>query len=670
MPSSSRSSSSFSRFSDASMLATSEPGQRHPHVVERFGQVDGRLPAELDHDPRVARTGFVVDDVGDALDVEGFKVKPVGSVEIGAHGLRVAVDHHRPPTALLQCPGRVHGAVVEFDSLSYPDRPRSDHDRRFAGFPIGLVLRLVGRIEIRRHRGEFGRAGVHQLVDRQDSEPLAQRAHPVGQVVSQLGDHRIREPEPLGVPEERGVEGFLKQPQFHCDQVFELGDEEPVDGAQVKYLLDAAPAPQRRQDRPQALVVGMADGPVQYLAIAPGGVLPQHRAAADLQRTKRLADGPFDAAFDRHHLAGRLHLGPQRAVGGREFVERPARDLGDHVVQRRLERGRGFAGDRVGQFVEAESNRDLGRNARDRVAGSLGGQRRRAAHARVHLDHPVLERIRVQGQLDVAAPGDVQGVDDLQRRAAQELVLLVREGLARGENDRVPGMHPHRVEVLHVADGHAGPGRIAHDLVFDLFPAGEVLLDQHLSDRGGIDPLRHQFVEAARVLGDPAPGAAQGVGRPDDQRKAQTFGDRTSLADGVGDVGPGDRLIDAQHQAPKQVPVLCLPDRRDRRAQQSDAVALQDPGFLHLAGQVEPGLPAQRGQQSVGPLAPDDPLDHLHRERFDVDHVGHVLVGHDRGRIGIDQDGRDPFLADRFAGLGAGVVELGRLPDHDRGRSR
>ena len=60
------------------------------------------------------------------------------------------------------------------------------------------------------------------------------------------------------------------------------------------------------------------------------------------------------------------------------------------------------------------------------------------------------------------------------------------------------------------------------------------------------------------------------------------------------------------------------------------------------------------------------PLDHLDGQRLDVDDVGHAVVGHDRGRIGVDQDRLDALLAQRAAGLGAGVVELGRLADDDR----
>ena len=45
--------------------------------------------------------------------------------------------------------------------------------------------------------------------------------------------------------------------------------------------------------------------------------------------------------------------------------------------------------------------------------------------------------------------------------------------------------------------------------------------------------------------------------------------------------------------------------------------------------------------------------------------VGDALVGHDGGGVGIDQHGFDAFLAEGFAGLGAGVVKFGGLTDDD-----
>jgi hypothetical protein len=57
---------------------------------------------------------------------------------------------------------------------------------------------------------------------------------------------------------------------------------------------------------------------------------------------------------------------------------------------------------------------------------------------------------------------------------------------------------------------------------------------------------------------------------------------------------------------------------------------------------------------------------HLPGDGLDVGHIGHVRVGHDGRRVAVDQDDAVALLAQRLAGLGAGVVELAGLADDDR----
>jgi hypothetical protein len=71
------------------------------------------------------------------------------------------------------------------------------------------------------------------------------------------------------------------------------------------------------------------------------------------------------------------------------------------------------------------------------------------------------------------------------------------------------------------------------------------------------------------------------------------------------------------------------------------------------------------GIQGVGPLAGDDVGHRPPMDRLDVDGVGHVGVGHDRGRVGVHQNHPVTLLPQRLAGLRAGIVELAGLTDHD-----
>ena len=66
---------------------------------------------------------------------------------------------------------------------------------------------------------------------------------------------------------------------------------------------------------------------------------------------------------------------------------------------------------------------------------------------------------------------------------AQGLVLAVGEALLGRDGDRVPGVHPHRVDVLDRADDHHVVVAVAHDLELELAPAQHRLVQQHLIDR-------------------------------------------------------------------------------------------------------------------------------------------------------------------------------------------
>ena len=87
---------------------------------------------------------------------------------------------------------------------------------------------------------------------------------------------------------------------------------------------------------------------------------------------------------------------------------------------------------------------------------------------------------------------------------------------------------------------------------------------------------------------------------------------------------------------------------------------------MQVDRRVQRGLAAQGRQDRVGPLLGDDRLDDLPRDRLDVGGVGEVGVGHDRRRVGVDQDDAHALLAQHAARLRARVVELAGLADHDR----
>ena len=101
-------------------------------------------------------------------------------------------------------------------------------------------------------------------------------------------------------------------------------------------------------------------------------------------------------------------------------------------------------------------------------------------------------------------------------------------------------------------------------------------------------------------------------------------------------------------------------------ADQLDLVTFEHARSGERHRRVERGLAAHRRQQRVGALAGDDLLDDLRGDRLDIGRVGQVRVGHDRRRVRIDQDDPIALGLKRLARLRARIIELARLPDHDR----
>src|SRR5262249_8858548 len=72
-----------------------------------------------------------------------------------------------------------------------------------------------------------------------------------------------------------------------------------------------------------------------------------------LERTQGLLQGFLEGAPDRHRFTDRLHRSGKVRFGTREFLERETWNLGDDIIDRRLERsGRRAASDVVGDLVQ------------------------------------------------------------------------------------------------------------------------------------------------------------------------------------------------------------------------------------------------------------------------------------------------------------------------------
>ena len=96
------------------------------------------------------------------------------------------------------------------------------------------------------------------------------------------------------------------------------------------------------------------------------------------QRAQSLLEAFLEGAADGHCFAHRLHGGGEVRLGAGELLESKARDLGDDVIDRRLERGGRDAGDVVVELIQRVADGEAGGHLGDGEARGLGGQRRGA----------------------------------------------------------------------------------------------------------------------------------------------------------------------------------------------------------------------------------------------------------------------------------------------------
>ena len=245
---------------------------------------------------------------------------------------------------------------------------------------------------------------------------------------------------------------------------------------------------------------------------------------------------------------------------------------------------------------------------------------------------------------------------------AQPLIFLVGQGLGRRDDDGIPGVDSHRVEVLHIADGDAVVAPVADDLVFDLLPAVQVLLDEHLRDAAVERALQRGF-EVAFFANDVAALSAQRVGPPQHDRKADLLGGPLRLRDRV--TRNAARRLDADLVEPldEETPVLGVLDGLDGSAEDADAVALEHAATIEVQATVERRLTAEGQQDGIDLVRGDHALDELRNHRHQMHSVGQAVAGLNCGDVGVDEDRLDTLFPQRLDRLRARIVELAGLAD-------
>ncbi len=167
---------------------------RHTGGLQAVGQVERRLPAVLDDDAGQLSAGpFALDNVEHILEGQRLEVEPVAGVVVGAHRLRVAVDHDRLVAQFLQGKAGMAAAVVELDALADAVGPAAQNDHLLAVRGQRFALALIAAVEVGRVGLKLSRTGVDLVVGGEDAELVAEGADIMfGDRGSKIEDRRFR----------------------------------------------------------------------------------------------------------------------------------------------------------------------------------------------------------------------------------------------------------------------------------------------------------------------------------------------------------------------------------------------------------------------------------------------------------------------------------------------
>ena len=188
-------------------------------------------------------------------------------------------------------------------------------------------------------------------------------------------------------------------------------------------------------------------------------------------------------------------------------------------------------------------------------------------------------------------------------------------------------------------------------------------------DRRDLQTVGRDGAQLFLIVRKAAAGTAQRVSRTHDQRITDGIRKGHRFFHRVHDITFRHRLLDLLHQVTEELTVFGLVDGFQVGSQDLDAVFLQDAGIGQFDDEIESGLSAQGTEHGIRAFFVDDAAGKVQRQRLDIDPVRDRGIGHDRRRVGVDQDDLIALLAQRLAGLAARIVELGRLTDDDRSGS-
>ena len=154
-----------------------------------------------------------------------------------------------------------------------------------------------------------------------------------------------------------------------------------------------------------------------------------------------LLNGLFKVTSNSHYLAHRLHGRAEFLIHTMELGQIPTRYLADHIVKGRFKECRSGLCYRVFQFEEAVAHTQLGSHESQRITRCLTGKCGRTTQTGVHLNYPIIFRLRIKGVLHITLAHNADMAYNLDSQRTQLMILRICQRLRRSNHDTLTRMN-------------------------------------------------------------------------------------------------------------------------------------------------------------------------------------------------------------------------------------
>ena len=245
------------------------------------------------------------------------------------------------------------------------------------------------------------------------------------------------------------------------------------------------------------------------------------------------------------------------------------------------------------------------------------------------------------------------------------MVLFIGERLCGGYGNAVARVNAHGVEVFDGAHDDAVIGLVADYFHLKLFPAQQRFFNQQLGGGRSLQPTAANGFKFFGVVSHAATCAAQREARANYNGKAYGFLYIPRLSHVVRYARACRTQTNARHGIFELEAVFSLVNYFGCSTNKLDLVFMQHAVAPQVQRTIECCLPAHGGQNGIGALFGNDFLDRLPGNGLNVSYIGCGRVGHDGGRVAVNQNNAVTLFAQSPAGLHARIIKLACLPNND-----